>query len=188
MAVNLDAVRCLKMESPSGGGRQLDTYPTELDPLQDAVTAAGVYLQNASDTVTDKNVLVDRANTDLRLTDVATTRLLKELVTSVTGQVGSHNALLDSIHYMGDAGPADGHPSGSVCQITRNGPLVTSRVWYTNNSLTSKIFSTAYSYTGPLCTTITRILYGPNNAVVRTLTDALQYTGPLCTGRTRTWS
>ena len=187
MATLPDACRALKLESPAEGGTQLDYWPKEIDPAQDALTAAGLYVQNAANSTTDKTTLISRSAQGLTFTDAKTSHVLGELVSSTTGQVGSHNALPDIIHFLSD-GPGDGFASGAYLSTTFAGPLITSRVWWTTAAMTQRIFAIVYAYKGPLLSTVTYTLFNAQGVQVRLLTDTLTYNGPLLASVTRTWS
>ena len=186
--MSLDACRPLKIEAPGAeGGTQLDLGPTELNPLQDAVISAGVYLCGPSTASADKTVLLDRSGASLRLADQVTSHVLGELVSSTAGQVGSHQSLLDVIHFLPE-GPGDGWASGSYQVLAMNGPLLASDTWYTDSSQSKKIVATAYTYSGPLCVQAKLTLYATDGVtLVRTVTDVFSYAGPSRTGSTRTW-
>lgn len=51
----IDKVRPLKIENPSEGGTQTDPFPTEMNPAQDYVAAAGVSFENSDTQVVDLN-------------------------------------------------------------------------------------------------------------------------------------
>lgn len=184
----LDSVRALKFESPSTGGTQTDSGPTECNPLEDALTAAGLFINGPTVTSADKACLVDRADGNLRLTDSFTSHVLAELVSTSTGQLGSHNALLDPIHFLSD-GPGDGWASGAVSQDGYVGPLLVSTTWYTDATLTKKIVGKQWAYSGPLVATEKLLVYASDGtSIVRTITDTFNYNGPLRTTRTRAWT
>jgi len=64
-----DRVQVVKRESAALGGNAADDLPFDapIDPQQDAIEAAGVYLQDAANR--DQNVYVDRSGNDLRFRD-----------------------------------------------------------------------------------------------------------------------
>lgn len=184
----LDAVRPLCLESPSSGGSQLDTSPTEVDPTQDAITAAGLFVNGpTTNGKVDKTVLVDRTNGSLRFTDQGVSRVLGELVSASAGQTTSHAGLLDIIHFLAD-GPGDGWPSGIFCQEQYSGLLLTRSTWYTNSAMTTPIVQRTYTYNGLQIATDTMTLYNAAGAAVRVCQDTYSYTGIQRTGRTRTFS
>lgn len=187
MAVVLDTVRPLKLECPAEGGSQLDMGPTEANPHQDAFLAPAVYFQEPTASGVDKVVSVGRSAAQLTLVDATTSHVLGELVSSTAGQVGSHNALLDVIHFLTD-GPGDGWASAAVSVDSYAGPLLSSTIWYADNTLAKKIVGYSYTYSGPLIATSKVTLYAADGStIVRTVTDTYTYSGPLRTQRTRVW-
>lgn len=182
-----DRIKALKLEAPgSAGGTQLDTYPTELNPREDAIDARGLYVQSA--TSADSLVLVDRAANNMRLADGSTTRLLPELVTSVLGGVNAHAALPDLVHYLDD-GPGEGAASGAYSVDQYAGPLRTSTVWYTDNTMTKRLLAWTLTYSGAFVSTKRLQVYGADGTtVVRQCLDTYGYAGPLQTSRVRVWS
>ena len=182
-----DVVRPLKLESSARGGVQNDYAPKELDACADAIPVAALLLQDTTTVAVDQSVTVARTANDLALKDKTTARLLKELVCATSGQVASHNALADIVHFLDD-GPGDGWASGAVESFGYNGPLMTSRVWWTTSAKTQRIYSEVYSYSGPLVATATYTLYDAKGTQVRAMVDTFSYSGPQCTGVTRTWT
>jgi hypothetical protein len=186
-----DQVRVLKIECPAEGGTQTDFAPTELNPFQDAPVVPAIYVQNTAGTTLDRAAFVDRNSADLRLTDAnAGTKNAQDLVTRVLGGVASHASLLDIVHFL-DEGPGDGWGSGANLRVTRTGPLLATKTWYTSTANTAvPIIQVAYTYlTGtPLLGTKTWKLYNAAGVVVRTLTDTITYSGVLVASVTRAWS
>lgn len=71
MAIGVDRVQVTKVESAAGGGQegQDGPYggPVPLDPQEDAIESAGIYLQDESNR--DENVGIFRDSDDLKLFD-----------------------------------------------------------------------------------------------------------------------
>ena len=67
----MDRVQVLKQESAALGGDPADEVPydTPIEPQEDAIEAAGLYLQDASNR--DENVLVSRAGDNMQFKDVS---------------------------------------------------------------------------------------------------------------------
>lgn len=63
----LDRVQPLKIESPDTGGDSTDQFPTELDPQEDHIEAAGLVLNDA--THRDETTRVWRDGATMRLSD-----------------------------------------------------------------------------------------------------------------------
>lgn len=79
MAVGADRVQVLKHESTAGGGQgsQAARYPKEIKPQEDALEAAGIFLQDASNH--DEAVYVAREGQDMVLCDQRGTATLTQL-------------------------------------------------------------------------------------------------------------
>ena len=73
MAIGPDRIQCLKQESAALGGSGADDvpYPAPINPQQDVIETAGVYLQDASNR--DENVYIERHGSDLRFRDLNNT-------------------------------------------------------------------------------------------------------------------
>lgn len=73
MAVGPDRVQVIKQESAALGGNSSDDtdYPAPIKPQQDALEAAGVYLQDAG--ARDENVWIERNGNDMRFRDLNNT-------------------------------------------------------------------------------------------------------------------
>jgi hypothetical protein len=82
----MDRVQLTKYESTALGGQDSDAlpFPAPLDPQEDAIEAAGVYLQDVSNR--DENVLIARSGDDMTFKDVNNSGglTLSELVRSVS--------------------------------------------------------------------------------------------------------
>lgn len=63
----MDRVQVIKIESPGLGGTELDEEYTPIEPREDAVEAAGVYLQDASNR--DETTLITRDGDDMTFQD-----------------------------------------------------------------------------------------------------------------------
>lgn len=183
----LDAVRALCLENPVTGGTQIALAQRELDPSQDALTAAGVFLQNASNSASDKTTLVSRSAAGMTFQDINVSRVLGELVSSTRGASSAHQSLLDVIHFLND-GPGDGWASGAVCQDNYSGLLLVSSTWYTDATQSKRIVAQSWTYSGLLIATEKTILYAADGvSIVRSVTDTYSYSGSIRTQRTRTW-
>lgn len=191
MATDRDRTRALKLESTASGGTQNDESWTEVDIGQDYLDCLGIAVQvtGATSSTSDATTYLSRpAAGAIALTDqLSGTLTLEQLLTSVAGKPGSHNAVQDIIHFLPD-GPGDGWASGAVCVEGTSGPLSTGWVWYTDSSQTKRIIAMARTYNGPLVLTEKYTLYSANGTtVLRVLTDTFTYAGPLLQSRTRTW-
>lgn len=72
MAIGPDRVQVYKTESTAGGGKDSDRGPyggpVAINPQQDAIESAGLYLNDES--YRDENVAVFRDGSDMKLKDV----------------------------------------------------------------------------------------------------------------------
>ena len=73
MAIGPDRVQVLKQESAALGGDGAEDVPytTAIAPQEDAIEAAGVYLQDAG--ARDENVWIERNGNDMRFRDLNNT-------------------------------------------------------------------------------------------------------------------
>ena len=85
MAIGPDRVQVLKQESAALGGDGTEDVPytTPINPQEDVIETAGVYLQDAG--ARDENVWIERNGNDMRFRDVnnATPVTLTQLLTGV---------------------------------------------------------------------------------------------------------
>lgn len=174
-----DRVRPLKLECPSEGGSQTDTYPTELDPTADSLDCNGVYL-NVSGTA-DTAVQLGRtaSSSEMQFTDaVAGTVKLGAVL-----QTTAHETVAHLIHFVSE-GPADGYATPATKAVTPSGsPFPTSVVWSVSSK---KLVEKLITYTGTNPTTIKWNLYAADGTtVLHSVTDTISYSGPFETTRSR---
>lgn len=184
----LDSVKPIGVEVAAGNASgQTYQTPTEMNPHQDAVSVAGVHLQDTSATSSDKAVWIDRQAGSLRLSDSITQRMLSELVTSVSGQVNSHDNQRDFAHFLDGIGPSSG--AGYLVR-TMSGPLVASETWYTSSSMATKIIAKTYAYPAgsPLPSSCLYTLYSASGIALKTCSEAFTYSGPFVASTTRTFA
>ncbi|RYF52427.1 MAG: hypothetical protein EOO38_00010 [Cytophagaceae bacterium] len=185
-------MRALKVESPAEGGTQNDATfgPTEVDIGQDFLDAQGVSFQrpSANTQTADSKVLLSRtAADDMTLSDPNAGLLaLQQLITSVSGRIGSHNAIAGLEHWTGN--PGDAYASGAYMTVSQSGILPTLITWYASSaSSAAKLFEVAVTYTGMRPATITQRLY-VKNAVIRTYVDTLTYNNVFFPSVVRTYA
>lgn len=184
----MDRVQLLKQESTAGGGNAADgnvPYDQPIEPQEDAIEAAGVYLQDAVNR--DEQVLVWRDGNDLKLKDVTNPAgfTLSALSTGGSGiSAASHKTLRQLIHFI-DGGPAEGFASGAYCELTGT-VFPTASVWWTSAAKTHKIVEQLVTWTGSNPTTVQWKVYDVDGTtVLATVTDTISYSGPFETSRTR---
>jgi len=181
-----DRVQSIKWESPSGGGTQTDTVPTEINPNEDGLDARSLFLQN--DSSADSTVEVSRdASDNMTFKDgvVTGTKTLTELLAGDGGLTAeSHKVLRQLIHFIDD-GPADGFASGAYREISGT-IFPTTIIWYIDSGKTDKIVEKDITWTGINPTTIIWKIYDTDGStVLLTVTDTVTYSGIYETNRVR---
>lgn len=181
MATNL--VRPLKDTTASG-----EAYETPLDPVQDGVTSAGFYPQNA--TSNDQVVGLERDSSgNLILKDGITgTKTLTQISSSTGVTEAAHKTLRQLIHFI-DEGPAEGFASGAYLEVLPSGdPFPTSAIWWESAAKLKKIVSEVVTYNSnkTLATSQWKIYDTDGVTALSTITDTYSYSGVFETSRTRT--
>ena len=185
----MDRVQVVKQESAALGGDAADEapYDSPIDPQEDAVEVAGVFLQDPSNR--DEDVLVTRDGDDMTFKDVSNPAevTLSDLIAGAGGlTVAAHKIVRHGIHFIKD-GPAEGFTSGAYKETTWSGIKATLEVWYESVSKAKKIVSLETTWTGIKKTAEELEIYDTDGSTVLfTITDAITYTGLKETSRTRT--
>lgn len=186
----MDRVQVLKRESTAGGGDPADEAPWDapIEPQEDAVEAAGVYLQDASNR--DETTLISRDGDDMLFQDGnnPAAKTLSELLSGSGGLTESgHRVLRQLIHFI-DEGPAEGFASGAYKEILPSAAIFpTSVIWWESSSKLKKIVERDLTWTGPNLTTSVWKMYDTDGStVLATITDTISYLGIFETTRTRT--
>lgn len=188
-----DRVQVTKVERAATGGDDADDFSgytsnVPIEPQEDALESAGHYFQDGSNR--DEAVYIDRSGDDLRFRDVnnPTPQTLSDLVAGAGGiTLSQHKLLRQLIHFI-DEGPTDGFASGSYKELTYSGALVTSVIWYTDNTKVDKIVELTITHTGAFPTTEVWKMYDTDGStVLLTLTDSITYSGAFEQNRTRTY-
>lgn len=186
----MDRVQVLKRETAGLGGDAADEQPWDapIEPQEDAVEAAGVYLQDASNR--DESTLVARSGDDMTFKDVnnPTEKTLTELLAGAGGLTESaHRTLRQLIHFIDD-GPAEGFPSGAYKETLPSASIFpTSVIWWESSSKLKKIVEKTITWTGVNASPIVWKMYDTDGStVLATITDAISFSGVFETTRTRT--
>ena len=185
----MDRVQVLKRESAALGGDAADEAPWDapIEPQEDAVEAAGVYLQDDSNR--DESTLVARSGDDMTFKDTnnPTAKTLTELLSGSGGLTETgHRILRQLIHFIDD-GPAEGFASGAYQETTPVGPFPTSQIWWESSGKTKKIVELTLTYSGSFITSEEWKMYDTDGTtVLATITDAITYNGSFEESRTRT--
>ena len=183
MALPTDRVQLKKQESTALGGDDADVVewgPTPIEPREDAIEAAGFYLQDASNR--DEDLLIWRDGDTIKAKDVTygSVDLLAAATSGITA--AQHRALLQLIHFIGE-GPAEGFTTGATKTVTGN-VFPTQELW--SRSDTTKLVEKNITWTGINPTTIEWKMYAADGTtVLATVTDTIVYTGIFETSRTR---
>jgi len=184
-----DIVQLIKWESTAGGGTENDEVPTGIEPQEDNIECAGVYLQDADHR--DRNVLMDRVGDDMVFKDTNNPdgATLSELIAGGSGGVteNSHKTLRQLIHLSDGDGPFEGFTSGAYKVTSPTGPFPTSIIWYdkADAGTRKKIVEKTVTWTGAFPTTIAWKVYDATETLLVTVTDTISYSGAFETSRTR---
>lgn len=193
----MDRVQLLKQESAALGGDGADEvpWPDPIDPQEDAIEVAGVYVQDASNR--DETTLIDRSGNDMRFKDGNNTTpvSLSDLVAGTGGLTAdAHKTLRQLIHFIDD-GPADGFASGAYKETLPSGdPFPTSVIWWESSSKLKKIVEKTITRSGGGATNVTptpivwKMYDTDGSTVLLTVSDAITYSSVFETSRTRTIS
>lgn len=187
----MDRVQLLKQESAALGGDAADevAWPDPIEPQEDAIEVAGVYLQDASNR--DENILIDRSGNDMRFKDVTnpTPIPLDDFLTPT-----KHRAIRQLIHFIGE-GPAEGFISGAYKEQLPTGSVFpTSIIWWESSSKLKKIVEKTITRSGGSATNVFptpivwKIYDTDGTTVLATVSDALTYSGVAVSTVTRTIS
>jgi len=194
LALPADRVQVTKQESTALGGDDTDAAewgPTPIEPKEDAIEAAGVYFQDASNR--DENVLAWRDGDDFRLKDVNNPagKTLTQLAAAGSGVTeAAHKTLLQLIHFL-DEGPAKGFTSGATKTVT--GGLFPTLIEWKRQDGTLLVEKTITRSGGGATkmkpTPVVWKLYDTDGTtVLETVSDVITYGGINETGRVRTIS
>jgi hypothetical protein len=181
----MDRVQPVKIESPGLGGTEEDVEYSPIEPQEDAIEAAGLYLQDASNR--DETTLVYRDGDDLKFKDGnnPSVKTLTDLAASGSGVTeAAHKILRQLIHFI-DEGPAEGFTSGAYREVTGT-VFPTNVTWWESSSKTKKIVERNLTWTGVNLTTDQWKVYDTDGStVLATVTDTISYSGVFETNRTR---
>jgi len=185
----MDRVQVVKQESAALGGDAADEapYDSPIDPQEDAIEAAGVYLQDPSNR--DEDVLVTRDGDDMTFKDVSNPAevTLSDLIAGAGGlTIAAHRIVRQLIHFIND-GPAEGFASGAYKETTYSGVKATDEIWYESVSKAKKIVELTTTWAGIKKTAeVWKVYDTDGSTVLATVTDAISYSGIKETSRTRT--
>lgn len=191
----MDRVQVLKVETAALGGDAADEqpWPEPIAPQEDALEAAGYYLQDASNR--DENVGLKRSGDDAQFFDVnnPTPVTLTELLSGAGGLTESaHRTVRQLIHFI-DSGPAEGFASGAYKETLPSAdPFPTTVTWWESSSKSKRIVEKTITRSGGGATNVTPTpivwdIYDTDGTTkLATVSDAVTYSGVFETSRTRT--
>ena len=167
MAIGPDRIQVLKQESAGLGGDGADDVPytTPIEPQEDAIEAAGIYLQDATNR--DEAVFLEQAGANLRFVDVSNPSgfSLSQLATGGAGITeGQHTTLDTLIHEIAE---------NCDVEVIRSGGRVDSVIVWTNSGHTVKIRETILTRSSGQVATITTKQYDGAGALKNTLTKTI---------------
>ena len=153
----IDKVRPLKIENTVDGSQDDDGYPTELNPVEDYVSAKGVSFENSDGHFIDRNP----ATGEIRLTDPTNGEVnLSELL-----KTANHKGLNELVHDIAE--PSYYEATHDVLFNWRK----QSEIWWTNSSKTTKIREILYTYDGIVIWKYASIVINQYNGA--TITDTI---------------
>lgn len=187
----MDRVQVVKTESAANGGDGADEveFYTPIEPQEDAIEAAGLYLQDLSNR--DQTTLISRTGNDLKFKDGnnPTAVSLTDLIAGSSGLTATaHQALRQLIHFIED-GPATGFATGAYKETLPSAdPFPTSFIWWTSAAKTAKIVELTITYNSNKTPSAEewKMYDTDGTTVLSTVTDAISYSGVFETTRTRT--
>jgi hypothetical protein len=185
----MDRVQVLKRESAALGGDAADEtpYDSPIEPQEDALEAAGVYLQDP--THRDEQVLVRRDGDNLKFKDVSNPieKTLTDLIAGTGGlTVEAHKVVRHLIHFIKD-GPCEGFTTGAYKETLPAGAVFpTSEIWWESSSKVKKIVELTTTWSGAKKTAEEWKMYDTDGTTVLvTVTDTITYSGAFEASRTR---
>lgn len=178
MAVGPDRVQVLKRESAALGGDAAEDvdYLEPISAQEDAIEAAGIYLQDASNR--DEAVWIERNGSNMRFFDVANPGGYS-LTQLATGGAGiTYNEFLLDNEPTAETGATD-----CTYTPTYSGIFVSKEEWKRND--TTLVKSIDYTYTGISVTSeVRKVFAADGTTIVAQVTWTHSYTGINLTGST----
>ncbi len=191
----MDRVQVLKRETAALGGDAADEqpWPEPIAPQEDAIEAAGVYFQDASNR--DETTLLSRSGNDMLFKDGnnPTAKTLTEVIAGSGALTESaHRTLRQLIHFI-DGGPAEGFATGAYKEtLPAADPFPTTVTWWESSSKSKRIVEKTITRSGGGATNVTPTpivwdMYDTNGTTkLATVSDAVTYSGVFETSRNRT--
>lgn len=167
----MDRVQVLKQESAAGGGSADDErpWPVPIQSQEDAVEAAGYYVQSATER--DELVYLKRDSSgNLLFKDKNTSQTtLSELASGGGGggggiSVATHEALNSLVHALART---------CYTEITRTSGQVTNVTTWTTSSKTQKVREDQISRSSGAVSQIVRLQYDTSGTLAKTVTSVI---------------
>ena len=195
MAIGTDRVQVIKRESSATGGQDGQAgplgEPVPINPQEDAVESAGVYLQD--DVNRDEEVYIARVGDDVVFRDKnnPTPQTLTQVATGESGLSEESHKSLEQLVHLVSAGPVGGFDGGpyyfEVSPVSAVFPE--SMTWYQTSSKLKKIVSVDLTWSGVFASSATWYAYDSDGVtVVDEFTDGYSWSsGPFYPKITRTY-
>lgn len=162
MAIGPDRVQLLKQESSALGGDAADDLPysVPIDPQEDALECAGVYLQDASNR--DEAVYVARAGDDMVFRDKVQTTPVT--LTDLLGAAVAHETIDSLVHALAET---------SYAEVTRTSGQVSAFTVWTDAGKTTKVRESLVTRSAGQASVVVENQYNAAGALVQTLTHTI---------------
>lgn len=179
----MDRVQVVKRETAELGGDGADErpWPEPIDPQEDAIEVAGIYLQDSSNR--DETALISRSGDDITFKDGSNPSgfTLTELAAGGSGGISeSEHEALDTLAHEIDETSYD--------EVTYSGSNVSSYIVWETSSKLKKIREELYSYTSGKVTQVITKQYDGTGTLKMTMTEDYTYSGSKVSTVTRTKS
>jgi len=167
----MDRVQVLKRESTAGGGDAADEQPWDapIEPQEDAVEAAGLYLQDVSNR--DETTLINRAGLDMLFKDGNNPagKTLTELAASSGGGIteSQHAGLDDLVHWLAET---------NYQEVVRSGGKITNVINWTDAGKTIKIRAMVIARSGGKVSQMDFIQYDDSGVEKQRMTGVITRT------------
>jgi len=172
MGTDGDAVTPVKWESPTQGGTEENTVPSEADPWEDVLAIRGIYPQRpAPDTTIRKVAKISQDGSDnLTFEDSENTTPLKlsDLLAGGGLTPATHRVLDQLVHDVAE---------DYYLENTWSGARLTNMTYWTDITKTVKVREYQYTYSGSRVATEVIIQYDGSGTAVETLTITNTWSG-----------
>lgn len=191
----MDRVQVMKQESAALGGDDADgetpfaPFPKPIEPQEDAIETAGIYLQDTSNR--DETTLITRDGDDLTFKDGnnVTPVTLTDLQASGGLTAEQHKTLRQLTHFVETNSPGEGWGDGPYQSevLPSADPFPTSETWYTTSGKTNKICKWECTYTAnkTYATETWTVYKSDGSSAAAVAVDTISYSGVFEIGRSR---